>query len=126
MKRKPITITRSASFGTLIPITRFLTALMLAGIITLFISKVSAEEPSAGFLFDRFKLTLEEGWRTEAAGPFYYSQETDSNTVWAIPPIFSSTRDPAVEAHEESFLYPLFTHIRYGHEQRGQFCQLIS
>jgi hypothetical protein len=85
-----------------------------------------ADEPSAGFLFDRFKLTLEDGWRTEAAGPFYYSQQTDSNSVWAVPPFFSRERQPEVEAHEDDFLYPLLTHIRYGREQRWQFGQLIS
>ncbi len=85
-----------------------------------------AEETSAGFLFDRFKLTLEDGCRTEAAGPFYYSQQTDLENVWAVPPFFSCSRKPAVESHEDDFLYPLLTHIHYGHEQRWQFGQLIS
>ena len=81
---------------------------------------------SAGFVFDRFKLTLEDGFRTEAAGPFYYSQEADSGNVWAIPPLFSNYKNPAVEAHEDDFLYPVFTDGRYGHERRWQFCELLG
>ena len=104
---------------------RFLLALVLAGII---ISQFSAlaEDSSLGFLFDRFQLTLEEGCRTEAAGPFFYSQQTESESVWAIPPFFSCARNPSVESHEDDFLYPLLSHIRYGQEQRWQFGQLIS
>ena len=84
------------------------------------------DDVSAGFLFDRFKLTLESGWRSEAAGPFYYSQHTESNSVWAVPPFFSSLDEPAVEAHENDFLYPLFTQTRYGPERRWQFFQWIG
>src|ERR1017187_1831113 len=126
MKLESITITQRADSAGFIPVTRLFTALMLAVVIMPMISAAAAEGPSAGFLFDRFKLTLEDGWRTEAAGPFYYSQQTDSNEVWAIPPLFSSDRDPSVEMREDDFLYPLLTHIRYGHEQRWQFGQLIS
>src|ERR1039457_5299245 len=126
MKKESITITRNASFGAFIPIKGLLFALMLAGIITPLRSAVGAEERAAGFHFDRFKLTLEDGWRTEAAGPFYYSQQTDSENVWAIPPFISRDRKPAVESHVDDFLYPLLTHIHYGHEQRWQFGQLIS
>jgi len=85
-----------------------------------------AAETSAGFLFDQFRLTLEEGGRTEAAGPFYYSQQTDSESIWAIPPFYSRDCNPSVEFYEDDFLYPLVTSIRYGQEQRWQFCQLIS
>jgi len=81
---------------------------------------------SAGFLFDRFKLTLEDGFRTEAAGPFYYSQEADSGNVWAIPPLFSDYHNPSLEAQEYDSLYPLFTDGRYGHERRWQFFQILN
>ena len=97
---------------------------MLAGVILPLLA--TAEETSAGFIFDRFKLTLADGWRTEAAGPFYYSQQAESNTLWAFPPFFSRERQPAVEAREDDFLYPFFTDRSYGHEQRWQFWQVIS
>ena len=81
---------------------------------------------SCGFLFERFNLTLEDGFRSEAAGPFYYSQQTDSGTTWALPPFFSCDRDLGVPSHEDDFLYPLITRTIYGSEHRWQFGQLIS
>src|ERR1035441_10274957 len=125
MKQKPITIKRAANSEAKNSSRRFFWTLILAGII---ISRSSAvaEDLSIGFLFDRFQLTLEDGCRTEAAGPFYYSQHTESESVWAVPPFFSFDRNPSVESHEDDFLYPLLSHIRYGHEQRWQFGQLIS
>ena len=81
---------------------------------------------SYGFLLDRFNLTLEDGIRTEAAGPFFYSQQKDSETIWALPPFFSCDRDAGVSSHEDDFLYPLLTSTRYGSEHRWQLFQLIS
>ena len=88
--------------------------------------RTRADNPAAGFLVDHSKLTLAEGERTEAAGPFYYSQQTDSGNVWALPPFFSRVRNPAVEFETDDYLYPLWTSVRYGHERRWQFLQLIS
>jgi hypothetical protein len=85
-------------------------------------------DSSYGFLFDRFDLTLEQGYRTEAVGPLYYFQhetENDADTL-AFPPFFSCYRDPSVESHEDDFLYPLFSSIHYGQERRWQFFELIS
>ncbi len=104
---------------------RFILTLLVAGMISPIFSAWAAD-PAIGFIFDRFQLTFENGCRTEAAGPFYYSQQTDSESVWALPPFFSCDRNPSVESHEDDFLYPLLSHIRYGHEQRWQFGQLIS
>ena len=84
------------------------------------------ESADCGFAYDHFSLTLENGWRTEAAGPFYYSQQTEQATTWAIPPFFSRDKNPAVESREDDFLYPLLTSLRYGKERRWQFFQLIS
>jgi hypothetical protein len=79
-----------------------------------------------GFLFDRFRLNLEEGYRTEAAGPFYYFQQTENTATTAFPPFFSCYRDPSVESHEDDVLYPLFSSLHYGKERRWQFFQLIN
>ena len=84
------------------------------------------ESNSAGFIFDRFQLTLEQGQRTECAGPFYYSEQTsDANTV-AYPPFYSCCQNPSVQSHEDDFLYPVLTSLRYGNEWRWQFFQLVS
>ena len=80
----------------------------------------------AGFIFDRFPLTLDAGIRTEAAGPFFYNQQKESETTWAVPPLYSHDADPAVESLEDDFCYPLLTHERYGREYRWQFIQLFS
>jgi hypothetical protein len=125
VNQQPITIKKSVKCEPRASFWRFLLIFLVAGVqISLF--SAGAQDISAGFLFDRFQLTLEAGCRTEAAGPFYYSQQTDSEKVWAIPPFLSSYRNAAVESHEDDFLYPLFSSIRYGHEQRWQFGQLIS
>lgn len=91
--------------------------------------KLAAEEEyddNFGFLFDRFQLTLDEGYRTEALGPLYYSQKEEEASTLAFPPFFSCFRDPSVESHEDDFLYPLLTSIHYGRERRWQLLELVS
>jgi len=125
MKQKSISLTKSvaARFNILFPP---LAALSLLAAIIISASPAPAEDVSAGFVFDRFNLTLEQGLRTEAAGPFYHTQLADSGNVLAFPPFFSSLENPGLESHEDDFLYPLFTWLRYGRERRWQFCELLS
>jgi hypothetical protein len=93
-----------------------------------FVQPAAAEDDSTsvGPAFARFQLTLEDGWRTEAAGPFYYSQQKATEKISAWPPFFSCLRDPDVEVHEDDFLYPALTRVHYGKEYRWQLGQLIS
>src|SRR5665213_2257449 len=86
----------------------------------------SEETFSAGFLFDQFKLTLENGQRTEAAGPFFYSEKNESGQTLAVPPFFSSYKNSAVDSGEFDFLYPLLTCEHYGGEWRWQLGELLS
>jgi len=83
-------------------------------------------EFQAGPFYDQFSLTLDSGERAEATGPFFYKQEKDSEKTWAIPPLFSRENDPAIEQHEDDFLYPLLTYEKYGTEYRWQLFQLFS
>jgi hypothetical protein len=85
-----------------------------------------AAPPSIGPLFDEFDLTLTVGHRTEAAGPFYYSQEVETQRTWAIPPFFSSAADPATESQEYDFLYPVLTYDRFGEQYRWHILQILS
>src|SRR5690349_2023273 len=63
-------------------------ALAIILVCLLFSLRTSAIEPlHAGFLTDHFHLTLDEGERTEIAGPFFYSQERDTENIWAVPPV---------------------------------------
>jgi hypothetical protein len=80
----------------------------------------------AGPFYDQFPLTLDSGRRTEAAGPFFYEQEKDSEKTWAIPPFFSRGSDPAIEQSEDDLLYPLLTRVNYGTEYRWQLIQLFN
>lgn len=80
----------------------------------------------AGPLFDEFDLTLAPGHRTEALGPFFYSEEQDTQRTWAIPPLFSHTQDPATESEEIDFLYPVIGYDRFGDQYRWHICQLLS
>jgi len=99
--------------------------LSLAGIAT-----PAAEEGAgslhAGFLYDEFNLTLAPGHRTEALGPFFYSEQKETQRIWAVPPLLSYTRDPGTESKEFDFLYPVMTYDRYGGQYRWQFFQLLS
>jgi hypothetical protein len=87
---------------------------------------VADETNSYGFIFDHFNLTLEAGYRTEAAGPLYYSQQTEDESTFAFPPFFSSVANPSVEYTDYDILYPLLTRLQYGQEWRWQFFQLLS
>jgi hypothetical protein len=80
-----------------------------------------------GPLFDNFPLTLSQGDRSEAIGPLFYSELSDTQHQWAVPPLgLSHTWDPGVEAEEFDLLYPLMTYDRFGKEYRWEFLQLLS
>ena len=87
---------------------------------------LGAEIVAAGPLFEQFDLTLTAGRRTEALGPFFYSEQQDTERTWALPPLISCARDPGTESTEFDFAYPLFTYDRYGAQYRWQFFQLLS
>jgi hypothetical protein len=86
----------------------------------------AADALHAGPLFDEFNLTLAPGHRTEAAGPFFYSEEQETERTWAIPPLLSHSEDPSTESGSLQFLYPLVTYSRYGDQYRLQIGQLLS
>lgn len=81
---------------------------------------------SAGPLFSAFDLTLEAGERTEALGPFFYSQAVDSHSGWGVPPLFSTFGDSELDSREYDILYPVLTYDRFGTEHRWQFLQWLS
>jgi hypothetical protein len=85
-----------------------------------------ADDFVAGPLFSQFGLTLDSGSRTEALGPFFYKQQSDSEKVWAVPPLLSFDLDSAVDKQEDDFLYPVITYRSYGTQYRWQFVQLFS
>ena len=84
------------------------------------------DDSSFGPLFEEFRLVLSEGSRTEAAGPFYYAEQSDTQKTWALPPLLSNVTDPALESHEFDFAYPALTYDRFGTEYRFQLFQLFS
>jgi hypothetical protein len=80
----------------------------------------------AGFLYDRFRLMLDPGYRTEMVGPLYYHEQRESQETWAVPPLFSYSTDPEIGLKEFDFLYPVLTYDRYGSQYRWQLGQLLS
>ncbi len=86
----------------------------------------AAEWSHAGPLYDDFSLTLTEGRRTEALGPFFYSETADTQKTWGLPPLCWHLRDSATELEKFDFLYPVLTWHRYGTEYRWQLFQLFS
>jgi hypothetical protein len=87
---------------------------------------LGTDSSNAGPLFDQFDLTLAAGHRTEAAGPFYYSEQLETQHTWALPPFFSHAQDPATESEEIDFAYPLLTYDRFGDQCRWHVFQLLS
>lgn len=125
MNREKITLTKAPICMCGLSCLRIL--FLFAGFLFVLAPAAShGQDVAAGFLFDRFKLTLEEGLRTEAAGPFYYSQNADSGSVLAYPPFYSQAINPAADSQEDDILYPVFTRVHYGAERRWQFFELIN
>src|SRR5580704_3416419 len=106
---------------------RIVTGLMLWGGMAAFAAdSPSTNSVSAGFLYDKFRLTLADGERTEAAGPFFYSEINTEDQTLAFPPFYSDYKQPGVDAGEYDILYPLLTCEHYSDERRWQFAQVLS
>ncbi len=90
--------------------------------------EISADDlgPSIGPFYDRFRLTLAPGERTEAAGPLFFFERKETTRLWASPPVFSYVLDEDTDFEEFDFLYPLLTYNRFGPEYRFQIIQLFS
>ncbi len=80
----------------------------------------------AGPLFAEFPLTLSSGYRREAVGPLYYSQQSGSQTQWALPPWCCYTKTPDVDWTEMEILYPVISYRRFGGEYRLQILEFLS
>lgn len=101
--------------------------LLTAWLAMLFVFPVChGAEAEAGFLFSRHQLTLEAGERTEAFGPLYYEQDTESEDILACPPFFSHSVRPDLDAEEYDILYPLLSFDRFGREYRWHLFQLFN
>lgn len=74
----------------------------------------------------RFPLTLDEGERTEALGPLFYSEQRAAQATMALPPFFCRVINAEAGSEEHDFLYPLLTYDRFGSEYRWQLFQLLS
>ena len=83
--------------------------------------RADADAPAAaGFLFDSFSLVLEPGQRTEAVGPFYYSEKKEDEATLAIPPLISFYENSVIKSGKLDFFYPLLTYQYYTDEWRLQ------
>lgn len=98
----------------------------VAGCLSLAAMSVTADSLNVGPLFDQFPLTLRDGTRTEAVGPFFNTQTSGAEEAWAVPPICSSVQDADTDSREFDFTYPIITYDRFGPEYRLQFLQLLS
>ncbi|HZL42498.1 MAG TPA: hypothetical protein VFD66_04385 [Verrucomicrobiae bacterium] len=87
---------------------------------------IASELSHAGPLFDQFHLTLEEGHRTEAMGPFFYRERADTQRAWGLPPLFARAWDMAADVNEMDFLYPVAKYRRYGTEYRWDIMEVFS
>ena len=86
----------------------------------------AADWSHAGPLYDDYSLTLGTGHRTEAAGPFFYSEQDDTQKTWGVPPFCWGQSDTATDVDKFTFIYPFLTCNRYGSEYRWQLFQVFS
>jgi hypothetical protein len=89
-------------------------------------AQAGTNEVSAGPLFERFNLTLNEGYRTEALSPLFYEEHKDTGWTWAVPPLLSYSVDSASSLKEFDFAYPVLTYDRYGKQYRWQLFQVLN
>ena len=81
---------------------------------------------AAGPAFSEFGLTLEQGTRTEMAGPIFYREQRGEISQGAFPPLMSWNHDAGIDSTEFDILYPILTYDRYGAEYRFQIFQLFN
>ena len=100
--------------------------LLCASLGAIFSASAQPDWLNAGLLFDDFPLTLTDGHRTEALGPFFRFEEKDTQQQWAVPPLGSYTRDLRTDFSEFDLAYPILTYDRFGREYRWQIFQVFS
>lgn len=104
--------------------------LLLAVLFRLGSTLAVAGDLAAGPLYHDFKLTLDAGERTEILGPFYYHQRVTNDSshtrTWAVPPLFSYTKNADVDYEWFDFLWKGITYNRYGSVYRWQMIQWLS
>ncbi|HYT60774.1 MAG TPA: hypothetical protein VEL06_11425 [Haliangiales bacterium] len=83
-------------------------------------------EWESGPLVHEFKLTLAPGRRVEAIGPLLSYEQRETQTQWALSPLFSHTFDKGADVEEFDLAYPVLTYDRFGTEYRFQLFQLLS
>lgn len=95
-----------------------------------FLASASAQgvnrECLAGPAYAKFGLTLDSGWREEAAGPLFFRQSINGQNQWALPPFFCRTATPQVNWMEWEIFYPVIDYRRFGHEYKLQIGELLS
>jgi hypothetical protein len=96
------------------------------GLILVPLNASALDDFSFGPVYERFKLTLHPGKRTEALGPLFYTADREEMRTWAVPPLLSYATDEGVDASEVDFLYPVLTYDRYGEDYRFQLLQWLS
>jgi hypothetical protein len=79
-----------------------------------------------GPAFSQFQLTLQSGYRDEAAGPLYYSQQSEGVTQFALPPFYCQTITPDVGWTEWEIFYPVIDYRRFGSEYRLEIGEMLS
>jgi hypothetical protein len=99
---------------------------VFAVFLSLFQVEAAEDSVSFGPLFESFPLTLHLGERTEAVGPFFYSENRGAQQIWSLPPLLSSVSGGDADWSEFDFLYPVLTYDRFGTEYRFQILQLFS
>jgi len=83
--------------------------LCLAGLLATASIQARDQECLAGPAYAKFDLTLDSGWRKEAAGPLFYEQVANGQKQWAFPPFFCRTATPDVDWNEWDLFIRLLT-----------------
>ncbi len=104
-----------------------LTLWLLTGMAVVWVAPVqTAADTAFGPLVQEFGLTLENGRRIEAAGPFYYHEQGEAHTEWALPPFFARRYDLGADKLSIDILWKLASYDRMGPESKFNLLQLFS
>lgn len=86
----------------------------------------AAEGSEFGPLIHRFGVTLDNGERTEAMGPFYYRETGEDYLEWAIPPLIARRYDATNDKLSVDFLWKVASYDRMGPESKFNLLQFLN
>ncbi len=90
------------------------------------VTETEADEVNVGPFYSKVGLTLGEGYRVEAMGPFYHREVGINYDEWAITPFYTRHYDAAADRLSIDIVWKLAEVDRMGPEYRFAFFQFFN